>query len=616
MKLSGTNPTFISMRDSILAADVADYGNADECLIWSVFAAREMGSGATATGSQGVGVTSTTAPSQCAVTASAGGAYSTPEGTNVVLSAAASTGPGLTYAWDFDADGDFDDATGVSPTFMNVGDNGVFMVKVKVTGNNGDGFSAISAATTVTVTNVNPTVNTITTSGAAPEGSPVTISGTITDPGWLDTFPTTTVNWGDGSGTVALSGTGPSGSPSVATFTYTNVSHTYGDNGTYTIKVCGTDDDGGSNCNMQNVSITNVAPTVGPITTTGPKLENTAIAISGKIIDPGWLDTLTTTVDWGDGAGPQTLTGSTEHDPPDLTFTYTNVSHTYGDDGTFTITVCGEDDDGGGGCNTTMVTITNVNPTATINETGTTNVNGTPVFFAHLGVPVALKGNATDPGSDDLTLRWNWDDGGSPIDASLTSLVNPPNPDPDPSPSIQPRNVNFNTSHAFGLACAYDVEFSALDDDSGSATDSVKVIITGSSANHDKSAGFWAHEYQSSSGDEINPITLSCYLEITGFLSRVFNEIRNASTFPAAHTVLDDGPTGAKDRFDRVLLTNWLNFANGAFDYNELMDTNANGTPDTQFGVAMSNAETVRLNPASTTAQIDAQRKILSSFDS
>jgi hypothetical protein len=143
----------------------------------------------------------------------------------------------------------------------------------------------------------------------------------------------------------------------------------------------------------------------------------------------------------------------------------------------------------------------------------------------------------------------------------------------------------------------------------------VKVIITGSSANHDKSAGFWAHEYQSSSGNEISPITLSCYLEITGFLSQVFNEVRNASTFPAAYSVLNDVPNSAKDRLDRDLLTNWLNFANGAWNYTQLMDTNFNGTPDTQFGVAMKNAETVRLNPAATTAQLDAQRKIMESFD-
>ncbi len=382
--------------------------------------------------------------------------------------------------------------------------------------------------------------------------------------------------------------------------------------------MCGTDDDGGSGCNTTNVTITNVPPTVGAITTNGPKPENTAVAISGTITDPGWLDTLTATVNWGEPGGVAVpLSGSTENVAPDATFTYTNVSHTYGDDGVFTITVCGADDDGGSNCRSTTVTITNVNPTPTIDETGTINVNGTPVFFASVGVPVAFKGNATDPGSDDLTLRWNWDDGGSPIDASLLSLNNPAiNPDPDPSPTINPRNVNFNQSKTFGLACAYDVEFSALDDDAGSATDTVKVIITGNRANHDKSAGFWAHEYEDASGDEISPITLACYLEISGFLSRVFNEIRNASTFSAALSVLNDGPTSARDRFDRVLLTNWLNFANGAFGYTQLMDTNFNGTPDTQFGVAMKNAETVRLNPAATTAQIDAQRKILQSFDS
>ena len=367
-----------------------------------------------------------------------------------------------------------------------------------------------------------------------------------------------------------------------------------------------------------NVTITNVPPTVPAIVTNGPKPENSAVTVSsGVITDPGWLDPLTATINWGDGTPTVNLPGTLENVAPDATYTWNAINHTYGDDGTFTITICAADDDTTNNCNSTNVTITNVNPTATIDETGTINVNGTPVFFSHIGVPVAFKGNATDPGSDDLTLRWNWDDGGSPIDASLFSPNNPAIvPDPDPSPTINPRNVNFNQSKAFGLACAYDVEFSALDDDGGSATDTVKVIITGNPANHDKSAGFWAHEYEDASGDEISPITLACYLEITGFLSRVFNEIRNASTFAAAHSVLNDGPRHARDRFDRVLLTNWLNFANGAFEYTELMDTNFNNTPDTQFGVAMKNAETVRLNPASTTAQIDAQRKILQDFDS
>ena len=569
--------------------------------------------GATTTvyvGTQGRGVWRITL---AAPTAEANGPYNTVEGTDVTLSAAGSTGTGLTYAWDFDGDGDFDDATGISPSFTLVGQDGVFPVCVKVT--NSDGAFATDCST-VTVTNVAPTVNAIASNEPQNEGSTVTVSGTITDPGWLDPL-TATINWGDGSGTVALTGVVENVRPN-ASLTYTNVGHEYGTDGVYEVKICAADDDTTNNCTTRNVTVLNVRPTVGPITTNSPKPENTAITISGVITDPGWLDPLTATVNWGEPGGVAVpLAGVLENVKPDATFTYTNVNHTYGDDGVFTITICAADDDTTGNCNSTNVTITNVNPTATIDETGTTNVNGTPVFFAHIGQPVAFKGRSTDPGSDDLTLRWNWDDGGAPIDASTFYPNNPGIvPDPDPSPTINPRDVTDNKSHAFGLACAYDVEFSALDDDGGSALDTVKVIITGNPANHDKSAGFWAHEYQSASGDEINPITLACYLEITGFLSRVFNEIRNASTFAAARSVLNDGPNSARDRFDRVLLTNWLNFANGAFEYTQLMDTNFNGTPDTQFGVAMGNAETVRLNPASTTAQIDAQRKILQSFDS
>ena len=70
------------MRDSILSADNGLYANADECLIWSVFAAREMGNGATVGGGQGLGTTSTDAPAQCAVVAKTSGPYTTPEGTD------------------------------------------------------------------------------------------------------------------------------------------------------------------------------------------------------------------------------------------------------------------------------------------------------------------------------------------------------------------------------------------------------------------------------------------------------------------------------------------------------------------------------------------------------
>ena len=77
-------------------------------------------------------------------TADAGGPYNTNEGTDVTLSARLD-GAGLTYAWDFDNDGEFDDATGLTPSFTLVGQDGAFPVCVKVT--NGDGAYATDCTT-------------------------------------------------------------------------------------------------------------------------------------------------------------------------------------------------------------------------------------------------------------------------------------------------------------------------------------------------------------------------------------------------------------------------------------------------------------------------------------
>jgi extracellular elastinolytic metalloproteinase len=47
LKLQPCNPGFVDARDAILAADDADYGGADHCLIWTAFAKRGLGYSAT-----------------------------------------------------------------------------------------------------------------------------------------------------------------------------------------------------------------------------------------------------------------------------------------------------------------------------------------------------------------------------------------------------------------------------------------------------------------------------------------------------------------------------------------------------------------------------------------
>jgi hypothetical protein len=171
--------------------------------------------------------------------ANAGGPYTTSEGTDVTLDGSASSDPDggpLTYEWDFDDDGAFDDATGPNPTFDRVGQDGAFPIFLRVT--DPDGATDIDG-TTVTVTNAAPTV-TLASNSPKPANVPVTVSGTVSDPGWLDSL-TATIDWGDGTPVEPITGTLENDRPD-ATLTFAK-DHTYAQSGTYTATVCGRDDD-------------------------------------------------------------------------------------------------------------------------------------------------------------------------------------------------------------------------------------------------------------------------------------------------------------------------------------------------------------------------------------
>jgi hypothetical protein len=82
--------------------------------------------------------------------ADAGGPYAVDTTRSVPLDASASTDPdgdALTYAWDLDADGAFDDATGATPTFTAGSTPGTVTVSVRVT----DGTASSTAGASVVV---------------------------------------------------------------------------------------------------------------------------------------------------------------------------------------------------------------------------------------------------------------------------------------------------------------------------------------------------------------------------------------------------------------------------------------------------------------------------------
>jgi hypothetical protein len=265
---------------------------------------------------------------------------STPEGTNVTVTAAGSTDPdsdALSYAWDLDNDGAFDDATGVTATFDQVGQDGAFTVRVKATDPDG-AFDTDSA--TVTVTNVAPTVSGLSSDGPKPEGSPVTVTGIVSDPGWLENL-SATINWGDGSATETITGGTLENVRSDATLTF-SISHTYLDDDAddlYTATICGIDDDT-STCAPLVIGVFNVPPSVGPITIPGGAVQiNTPVDVSASFSDPGILDTFTATWGWGDGATTIQSLGAGS--------TLTSASHPYTTADLYAITLTVEDDDGG-----------------------------------------------------------------------------------------------------------------------------------------------------------------------------------------------------------------------------------------------------------------------------
>ena len=104
LKLQPCSPGFVTGRDAILAADLATYGGANECLIWAAFAKRGLGASASqgSSNSVGDGVEAFDLPPQCASPASPGVVTSVP----LTLTR---NGGSLDLVWGASCSGDADD---------------------------------------------------------------------------------------------------------------------------------------------------------------------------------------------------------------------------------------------------------------------------------------------------------------------------------------------------------------------------------------------------------------------------------------------------------------------------------------------------------------------------
>ena len=283
-------------------------------------------------------------PNQLPV-ANAGGPYAGQEGMPVTLSASLSEdadGDPLTFAWDTDGDGQFDDGTGesIQATF---GDNGSYTVRVRVTDHH-NGSSTDDAQ--VTVTNVAPTA-TVVAPAAVDEGSSIEFS--LTAP--VDVAADLA------SLTYAFDCTGTGGPAYGAWGTTTAISCPTSDNGSRDIKGKIRDKDGGETEYTATVTVNNVAPAVGPLTVPLDPVEaGTPVTVSAAYTDPGTGDTHAGSVQWDIGGGFET-DGATAGGGA---VSATSILPA----GVYTVTLRVTDDDGASGTSTATAYIVVFDPSA------------------------------------------------------------------------------------------------------------------------------------------------------------------------------------------------------------------------------------------------------------
>ena len=322
--------------------------------------------------------------------AEAGGPYTVTEGGMVVLDGSGSDPAGildpLSFAWDLDNDGQYDDATGPAPSFSAVGLDGPRSLTVGLQVTDDGGLSGTDSAT-INVENVNPTATVVAAPATCPEGTEINLAGEVNDPGAEDTHAFAWAVTKDGAPYAAGAGA--------------NFGFTPDDNGSYEVVLTVTDDDGGAGVDTKAISITNVTPSIGLAGDDAVEEGAVYTLTLGAISDPGNDAVTEWIVHWGDGFSNTYVSGG-------------GKTHTYADDDPsdtssdpYTITVDLVDEDGTHiGAGSKDITVSNVAPTV--------EILGAPASGLE-GDRINLSAHSSDPGANDTqTYAWAVTKDGSP----------------------------------------------------------------------------------------------------------------------------------------------------------------------------------------------------------
>ena len=291
------------------------------------------------------------------------------------------------------------------------------------------------ATITITVNNIAPVMvdDLALSPSTIDEGGSTSLSGSFTDPGTLDGH-TVKIDWGDGeTETVDLA---------AGILTFSGVPHTYLDNGTYTISVSVSDDAViFSAAVTTSITVSNVAPEIGPLNLAPDSiLEGGSTLLSGSFNDAGGMDTLTATIDWGDGNTETVTYGGS------APYNFGN-SHIYLQDGIYTITFTVSDADGGENSATTTITVNNAAPVL-----NPENMSFNPATINE-GDEAKLTVNFSDLGLDDThTVTIDWGDSTSDTTLNLPAGV-----------------LSFEQAHTFPFSGNFTITVTVVDEDGASS---------------------------------------------------------------------------------------------------------------------------------------------------
>jgi PKD repeat protein len=374
------------------------------------------------------------------------------EGASFAYSATASD-PGpldpLTFEWDLDGDGQYDDfsetpgtGTQSSGGSTSLPDEGAYALGVRVS----DGFGGVATdGFTVTVQNVDPSLDALTGDLGVDEGESFAFSATASDAGASDPL---TFEWDlDGDGQYDdLSETPGTGTQS------SGGSTSFGDEGAVLMGVRVSDGDGGEATGSFTVSVSNAAPTLDGLTGDLTVDEGESFAYSATASDAGTSDPLT--FEWDlDGDGlyddfSETPGTGTQSSGGTTAFSAESV---------FTLGVRVSDGDGGQVTGSFDVTVQNGDPWILTMAKDLSTGSGTP--FRYWAI-------ARDPGSNDvLTFEWDLDGDGQYDDFTETPAATMTDPLSDGTTSLATPGV-----YVLGVRVS--------DGEGGATTGSFEVTVT------------------------------------------------------------------------------------------------------------------------------------------